>query len=180
MIRREKFHSWVLSRSNPFRPDGGCLVWVSSQIDDRKTENERGSARKEQRDVGSERDSCHFSCYFSVVIHRPSLIPGVWFIRIPHIRFLFLCSFCSALKLVSFLFLVLFVSFVCRELKHRRFLFTEVTISVLKSMRMRWRVWQEVTDVRRVCFPFALLLETIYNSEIVTSGWRLWIKNVCA
>ena len=51
----------------------------------------------------------------------------------------------------------------------------EVTIAALQSMRMRWRLWQEVTDVRRDCFPFVLFLETIYNSGIVTSGWRPWI-----
>ena len=38
----------------------------------------------------------------------------------------------------------------------------------------------EVTDVRRGCFPLVLLRETIYNSNIVTSGWRPWTKNVCA
>ena len=39
--------------------------------------------------------------------------------------------------------------------------------------------WREVTDVRRGCFQFVLCFETIYNSQIVTSAWRPWIKNVC-
>ena len=34
----------------------------------------------------------------------------------------------------------------------------EVTISVLQSKRMRWRVWQEVTDVRG-SFPFVLFFK---------------------
>ena len=45
-------------------------------------------------------------------------------------------------------------------------------------MRMSWRVWQEVTDVRRACLPFVLFLETTYNPDIATSGWRPWIQNV--
>ena len=40
--------------------------------------------------------------------------------------------------------------------------------------------WQEVTDVRRGCSPFVLFLVRIYHSEMVTSDWRPWIKNVCA
>ena len=43
-------------------------------------------------------------------------------------------------------------------------------------MRMRWCVRQEVTEVRRGGFPLVLFVETISNSEIVTPGWRSWIK----
>ena len=49
---------------------------------------------------------------------------------------------------------------------------TEVTISASQSMCMSWSAWQEVTDERCGCFPFMMFLETIYNCEIVTSGWR--------
>ena len=35
-------------------------------------------------------------------------------------------------------------------------------------MRMRWGVWQEVAD------------GSLEYYIIVTSGWRVWIKNVCA
>ena len=38
---------------------------------------------------------------------------------------------------------------------------------------------RRVTDVTRGCLPFVLFSEAIYNSEIVTSGWRPWRKNVC-
>ena len=54
----------------------------------------------------------------------------------------------------------------------------EVTISASQSRRMSWRIWQEVVDVRRACFPFVLFLEKIYNSEIVTSG-SLNQKRLC-
>ena len=38
----------------------------------------------------------------------------------------------------------------------------------------------KVTVVRRGCFPFMLSRETIYNSEVVTSSWRPWMKtSVC-
>ena len=56
---------------------------------------------------------------------------------------------------------------------------TKVTISASQSMPMHWRVWQEVTNKRRGCFPFVLFLETSQLRKIDSSGWRPWIKNVC-
>ena len=69
-----------------------------------------------------------------------------------------------------------------RELKHRRFWFTDVNRkSVFRHCSQCAGVDvfdTEVMDVKRGCLPFVLCLETIDNSEIVTSGWRPWIKKV--
>ena len=62
-----------------------------------------------------------------------------------------------------------------REFQQQTFLIhghlqLEVTMSVLQSKPIRWRVWQEVTDVtRRGCLPFVLFRKSDFSAR------RPWI-----
>ena len=53
----------------------------------------------------------------------------------------------------------------------------EVTLSALQPMRMRWRVWQEVTEWKEAVFRSCFSLRQCLIAKIVTFGWRPWMKN---
>ena len=61
--------------------------------------------------------------------------------------------------------------------KHRRFWFTEVN---RKSLFRRCNQCACVDGREKRLFSVRVGPPIIYNSEIVTSGWLPWIKNVCA